>query len=294
MNNETYIIGGNEGVTLATYVPAPALDGRARPMVVICPGGGFLNCSPSEGEPVALHFNRAGYAAAVLNYTTAANADVPSYPQALRDLAEAMALIRSHASEWGVDPDAIAVLGFSAGGYVCAEYCCAWDGELLADIGTAFARKPNAAVLCYPVVDLVSFAKGPEEVDLGQVLGQDMLMMFEQFHRASMRAFTGTEEPGPDFVGKANTIEHPSASVPPTFIWTTFGDNLVNPLQDLAYAQKLHELGIPCELHIFQNGDHGLSLADATSAAKPKEIDGHVAHWAELAAEWLDMTFERS
>lgn len=293
MKNEVFAIGGNEGVTLATYVPAPALDGHLRPMVVICPGGGFLNCSPSEGEPVALHFTRKGYAAAVLTYTTAANADVPSYPQALRDLAESIVLIRSHASEWGVDPDAIAILGFSAGGYVCAEYSCAWEGELLADIGSASERKPNAAVLCYPVVDLVSFAKGPEEVDLGQVLGQDMLMMFEQFHRASMLAFTGTAEPGEDFIEKANPIGHLGASVPPTFIWTTFGDNLVNPLQDLAYAQNLHELGIPCELHVFQGGDHGLSLADATSAGKPKEINAHVANWAELAAEWLDMTFGR-
>ena len=97
MLNEKFAVG-ECGAVLTTYVPSRANDGSLRPFVIVCPGGGFLGCSPSEGEPVALAYNRMGYGAAVLEYTTASTSrKTPSYPQALRDMAAAVLLVRKNA-----------------------------------------------------------------------------------------------------------------------------------------------------------------------------------------------------
>ena len=293
MRNESFALGGNPKVTLDTYVLAPALDGHLRPLVIVCPGGGFLGCSPSEGEPVALAYNRMGYDAAVLTYTTAKTAkDTPSWPQALRDLAEAVCIVRSHADEWGANPDAVVVSGFSAGGWVAAQYSCLWDGELLEGIGTPEERRPNAAVLCYPLVDYRT-NRGmalATSVDMGQVLGAGDQLGLAKFAEIMGRGFLGDRVLTDELAAEVSPVCHVSAQVPPTFVWTTFGDGLLDPTQSVSYACELQRAGVPCELHVFQEGAHGLSLADATSASKPAELNAHVAHWIELAGEWLELT----
>lgn len=68
--------------------------------------------------------------------------------------------------------------------------------------------------------------------------------------------------------------------------------NLLSPVQSLEYAGKLYEQGIPCELHIYENGNHGLSLADQTSVVKEENRDVHIATWTHLAVQWLRQQFE--
>lgn len=150
MSHETHVLGSNPQVNLKTFL----LEGEATapsPLVIVCPGGGFLGCSPNEGTPVARMLNRAGFHAAVLTYTTAASAPgIDAYPQALFDLADALCLVRAHAAKWHVDPNRIVTLGFSAGGWLCAMHENLWNTELFEGHGTPDERKPNASVLCYP------------------------------------------------------------------------------------------------------------------------------------------------
>ena len=104
---------------------------RVRPVIVICPGGGYEWVSEREAEPIALKFVGAGYHAVVLHYSVAPAAH---YPTALRQLAWTVAHLREHAAEYHIDPNKVVVAGFSAGGHLAASLGGA-GGRLYADDG---------------------------------------------------------------------------------------------------------------------------------------------------------------
>lgn len=297
MYNHVFTIGENPKKTLTTYI-LNDFDRRKRPLVIVCPGGGFLDCSPTEGECVAMHFNRAGYHAAVLIYSTAASAPGrPAISQSLFDMAEAMCLVRQHAEEWNVDSEKIIILGFSAGANLCGLYGNLWNNELLESIGTSDERKPNAVVLCYPPTDLKmnsEYMKSTlfEEMNLESVTGQKRNLLMQEFWKASNIAAYGKEDPTEDDYWKYSAINFINQDTPPTFLWHTFEDEMVSPLNSIDYAKALFMAGIPCDLHVYQKGRHGLSLADKTSAKKPREINSRVATWAPLAVTWLEELFD--
>ena len=93
-----------------------------RPLVLVVPGGGYTHVSAREGDPVALQFAAAGYHTAVLDYAICEKAK--DY-MPLRQLAEAIGLVRQHAAQWHILPEKIAVCGFSAGGHLALSRCCA-------------------------------------------------------------------------------------------------------------------------------------------------------------------------
>ena len=109
-----------------------------RPAVLVLPGGGYRMCSDREADPVALAYLQAGFQVFVLRYATGAQA---AWPHPLEDYEAAAALIRSHADDWALYPDKLAVIGFSAGGHLAA--CAA----------AMAGQRPNAAILGYPVID---------------------------------------------------------------------------------------------------------------------------------------------
>ena len=88
---------------------------RQRPLVLVVPGGGYTHVSPRESDPVALQFAAAGYHTAVLHYAVGESAR-DALP--MRQLAQAIGLVRQHAEQWNILPDQIALCGFSAGGHL--------------------------------------------------------------------------------------------------------------------------------------------------------------------------------
>lgn len=293
MRNETFHIGENTAAThLTTYILDTYREGDLRPLVVVCPGGGWLDCSPYEGEPVALAFNRAGYHAAVLIYSNAtSNPGHSAFPQPLHDLAEAICLVRSHAEEWHVNPERIVTLGFSAGGHLCAAYGNLWNTDLFRDYGSPAERRPNAIVSGYGALDTQRAPRKHgglgDSIDMQQITGKQQMAKLEEVSRLSNQAFIG-DNPTDELKNLADPLKNIGPDTPPTFLWTTFADSALDPTQDLDYAKALTEAGVRCELHIFTEGEHGLALADRTCARKPHHIDPHIAHWVELAVEWLD------
>ena len=65
---------------------------------------------------------------------------------------------------------------------------------------------------------------------------------------------------------------------PPAFLFHTAGDTVVPPQNSLAFATACAEHGVPCELHLFQNGPHGVGMAQKDPAA---------SHWPKLAIIWM-------
>ena len=116
---------------LTAYAPgaSPELgEGRLRAAVIICPGGGYGFLSDREGEPVALRFAGLGYAAFVLKYHTAPRGRWP-VPQ--RQLLAAIAHVRTNWERYHVDPAAIVVMGFSAGGHLAGCAGTLWNKQEL-------------------------------------------------------------------------------------------------------------------------------------------------------------------
>ena len=142
--------GGVLTVSLRASLDAmPAV--KQRPLVLVVPGGGYDHVSPREGDPVALQFAAAGYHTAVRTYSVGEGAQ--NY-RPLRQLNEALALLRQNAGEWHILPDKIAVCGFSAGGHLAASTAILWDAE---PVQTALGihgteARPDAVVLGYPVI----------------------------------------------------------------------------------------------------------------------------------------------
>lgn len=228
---------------------------RKRPAVIICPGGGYAFCSPREAEPIAVQMNAAGFNAFVLDYCVAPI----RYPEALKDVSAAIKLVRKNADKWGVDPDKIAVCGFSAGAHLAGSIGTLWNSvpEIKCENEE---NKPNAMILSYPV--LVYMKKGHTQ-SFGNLLGPGL----------------SDEE-----YGKLSLEKHIDGDTPPAFIWHTYEDETVPVENSLVFATELRRKNVPFEMHIYPHGKHGLSTATEETCERD---DLHVNTWIRLACEWL-------
>jgi acetyl esterase/lipase len=245
-----------------------------RPAVLICPGGGYQVTSDREAEPVALRFLAQGYHAFVVRYSVQTR-----FPQPMLDLARAMALVREKADEWLVDPEWIAVCGFSAGGHLAASLGVFWHEPWLSEaIATSPEQlRPTALILGYPAIDLDLLADTPPWessegtfVSPREVLQRTVLESLDQEQK-----------------NRYCLDRHVSPATPPTFLWHTADDALVPAMNSLRFAAALAEHAVPYELHIFGTGVHGLSLADETTDVDNAMINPQVQIWIGLALTWL-------
>lgn len=121
--------------------------------MVILPGGGFGKVVPDkEGTEAADWLNKHGIAAFVVSYRTKRDAEDPGWEIALQDAQRMMVLVRSRAAEWGLKPDRIGLLGFSAGGQVASRLLSAEDKLIYdrVDEHDAASPRPDFAILVYP------------------------------------------------------------------------------------------------------------------------------------------------
>ena len=162
MINNTYPIKlehSLEYARLVTYIQedVPGSMIKKRPLVLVCPGGGYSYTSAREAEVVALRFLAMGCHAAVLYYSCAPAV----FPASLLELAYSVKLLRANAGEWHIHPDKMIVLGFSAGGHLAASLGCFWNSEFLVNEvagGDESLLKPNGLILSYPVITSGEFA----------------------------------------------------------------------------------------------------------------------------------------
>ena len=251
--------------TLTAYILNECFDSNTNithPAMIVCPGGGYGFCSKREAEVIALQFSAAGYHAFVLDY---AIAPANHYPEPQKNLSDAISLVRKNAKEWRVDPDKIAVIGFSAGGHLAASLATMWNKEPLKQADGL--NKPNAAILSYPVISSVE--------GVGHMGSFDNLCGDDKELRAKLSLETQVD-----------------SDTPPCFIWHTFTDTVVPVENSLRFANALNCVKVPFEMHIFPNGPHGLSLSNHITAGTPDCNVPEVQVWVELAVKWLNNLFE--
>ena len=295
----------NPNVTVTSYIlndSPEMLAGQKRGGIVICPGGGYFNCSDREAEPIAMRFAGMGYHTFVVRYSVYVRAggfesfpDISkplpiqketAHPQPLIDLANAVLYIKGRADEWKLDTEKIAICGFSAGGHNCAMYSVYWDKPFLMDAVGAKGEdlKVAACILGYPLTDYVYMKEFVEK---------EAKPLDRMFFIGSNTAFLGVPvEEAPDAlweeVSPARLVDK---NCPPTFIWGTSADGLVPPAHSALMAASLAKQRIPFEIHTFEEGDHGLSTADWQTAAAMDQIQPDAAQWVSLVEKWLKKRF---
>ncbi len=236
-------------------------DDKVRKAVLICPGGGYVINTRREAYPVALRFNAYGYHAFILHYSIAPN----RHPMPIMDCSQAMNIIRQNTSKWNIDPHKIAICGFSAGAHLAASLGVHWNKPYLNTPGMiAGINRPDAMILSYPVITMK---------ELGD--------------KGSTTNLIGNN-PNAALVEEMSLESQVSEKTPPAFIWHTVDDDLVPVDNSMLFASALRKNNIPFEMHLFNKGPHGLSMADVESIAEDMKPNLHVAHWFDLCLEWLD------
>ena len=229
---------------------------KVRPAMLICPGGAYRWRSPREKDSVALHFSALGYNTFIVEYSCAERAG--AY-RPLRELAEAVRAVRARSAEWHIDPERIAVLGFSAGGHLACSLGTLWDDPQL---GLGEQCRPDALVLCYPVITTGEFA---HRESAEWVSGGDIAML----EALSLETRVG---PG----------------MPPTFVWHCTGDESVPVENTLLLMSAMQRAGVPYECHLFAGGAHGISMCN-------QEVETPypaAAAWVGLCDTWLNGLFQ--
>lgn len=227
-----------------------------RPAVLVLPGGGYLYCSPREGEPVALSYAARGFHAFVLRYSTARNA---AGFAPLKEVSWAIGYLRENAREWHIDPEKIAVCGFSAGGHL------ALSSGLLAE------NKPNAMILGYPATSCPNLP------------GADFML----------KLLEGREAVTEEDAKKYDLVPQITKEAPPVFLAAT-AEDMLTQWGALPVAKAYSDLGMKYELHVFQYGPHGYSLAnEVTADGSAQMLEPAFAQWQELSVQWLRKTFGR-
>lgn len=256
---------GARGGYLMTYVrcPYPEIKAKARPAVLVLPGGGYSFVSEREGEPVALEFVAKGYSAFVLYYSVNT-----AYPVPLNEACMAMNYIRKNAEQLCVDKDHVATIGFSAGGHLAGMLATMSDAE---EVNEEFREKenfsrPDAVVLSYPVISM-----------------QDGVT-----HEGTRNVITDGGKIPYDTLSLEKRVTKNSV---PAFIWHTMEDDCVPVENSMYMASAYKKAGVPFSLHIFEKGWHGLSLAneEVYDSAELCASLGHVEKWLDLSFDWLKM-----
>jgi len=238
--------------TLTIYQPA---EGKANGCaVVICPGGGYGHLAVDhEGKQVGEWFNSFGVTAFMLKYRLSPY----RHPAPLLDAQRAIRTVRARAKEFGVDPNRVGILGFSAGGHLASTAATKFDKgnpEAKDEIDKVSCR-PDFAILAYPVISFT-----------------------EPFTHVGSRNNLLGKEAAPELIESLSNEKQVTADTPPTFLFHTNGDSGVPPENSIAFYLALRKVKVPAELHIYEKGGHGVGLA-------PK--DPVLSTWPKRCEAWM-------
>lgn len=243
----------NVHVPTLTAYPAPA-DRATGTAVIVCPGGAYeLLSMDDEGHEPARWLNSLGVSAFVLKYRLKEYGQ----PAPLQDVLRAVRLVRANAAKWKVAPGKIGVMGFSAGGHLAATAGTLFDapeGRTGAALDATSAR-PDFLVLVYPVIT----------------------MELPVTHRVSRQRLLGAD-PSNALVERFSPDRQVTPRTPPAFIVHSTRDTEVSVENSVMFYAALHAAAIPGELHLYQDGQHGIGLRPGY---------GTFSNWPAQCVEWM-------
>lgn len=285
----TYILDTPEGL----YI-------KKRPLVIVCPGGGYEDLSFREGEPIALKFNSMGFHAIVVSYSLAP----ATFPTALLEVAKTVLIAHEKANEWKIDTSKIFVAGFSAGGHLAASYGVFWNRDFVTDAMSSEVMNVMSSSCMdgdnklQDQTNLLSHLK-----IAGMILAYPVITSGEFAHKNSFECLLGikkdslnldnsnVDEETRQRLNDVSLEKQVTKDTVPAFIWTTFEDGLVPAENSLLMAMALKEKNIPVEFHMYPRGGHGLALGNVlTNTSDGYTQMDEVSNWIEMAGRFIENT----
>lgn len=233
--------------------PAGKANGTA---VIICPGGSYLRLAVKhEGTDVARKLNEWGITAFVLQYRLPDDSImIDKRIGSLQDAQRAIQLVRQKAATWGIRPDRIGIMGFSAGGHLASTAGTHFSTPVIDNPGGTSLR-PDFMVLLYPVI---SFADS---------IG----------HLGSRKNLLGPAPSAADILKYSNE-QQVTPQTPPTFLVHAEDDHTVKVVNTLYFYEALQRNGVPAELHVYPKGGHGFGMKNPSTRDE----------WMDQLKNWLD------
>jgi len=240
-------------VTRPTLWPYLVTNGTGA-AVLIAPGGGYSIMNwDDEGVRIAKRFNLMGVSAFVLKYRVPLRPDAPGFPYAsvpLMDAQRAMGVVRSRASDFGVDPHQVGFMGFSAGGHLTAHISTTWENRLYPPVDAADeeSARPDFSLLIYPWKLLEGNNRS------ATALSADLVV---------------------------------NASHPPAFIAQNMDDNTAFPEGSLLYARALvTSHAPPANVALYPRGGHGFGLCSELNTDSTRAFE-QCCDWPNAAQRFL-------
>ena len=212
--------------------------------VIICPGGGYARLAiDHEGVEVAKEFNKHGVTAFVLKYRLPGDSimiDKSIGP--LEDAQQAIRIVRSNATAWGLSPNKIGIMGFSAGGHLASTAATHFNSLADKTVKDTTSVRPDFVMLIYPVISF-----------------NDNIT-----HKGSKDNLIG-KNPSKELVEKFSNELQVTKDSPPTFLVQAGDDHTVPVENGIRYYEACLKNHVPAEMHLYPNGGHGFGLHNKTT-----------------------------
>lgn len=244
---------------------------------IVCPGGSYFWLDKkTEGIGVAEWLQTNGISAFVLEYRVGGIAGFIThyrliargnrYPDMLQDVQRSIQLLRDNAGEYGIDPQKLGVMGFSAGGHLTVMSGLFFDSNVLAHLGIHpdVSLKPNFIAPIYPVVSLVD----------------------KSTHKRSRRGMLGEGKSISREMKDSLSLErHVRADMPPTYLMNCIDDPIVNYHNSELLDSAMTTKNVPHRYVQFKTGGHGFG-------ATPEKTTNEAITWKEDFINWLRKIFK--
>jgi acetyl esterase/lipase len=244
----------NDKPTMTIYLPTK--EKATGSAVVIFPGGGYTHVAiDHEGHQVAHWLNELGIAAFVVDYRHRGRGY--GHPAPIQDAQRAIRTVRSRSAEFGIEPNKIGIIGFSAGGHLASTAGTHFNDKFYepVDANDIASARPDFMILIYPVISMGPFShSGSRSALLGRNISQDL-------------------------VDKFSNEKQVDSNTPPTFLVHATDDKTVPAENSISFYLACKKAHVPAEMHIWQKGEHGFGLGKSGTP---------VSRWPALCADWMD------
>lgn len=242
-------------------VPSLEVFAPTRPngaAMLVAGGGGYKRIEVErEARPAARWLAAHGITAFVLAYRLPGEGWDAGPLAPLQDAQRAMRVIRAGARSYGVDPDKVGVLGFSAGGHLMglAATRSAFASYPPTDATDALSARPAEAALVYPVITLEP-----------------------PYNHTSTRVQLVGHHPDSAASADWSVDRHVRAHCPPMFLVQAEDDPIADVMNSRIMASVCERAGVPVELHVVADGGHGFAMGRPGTAS---------AEWPSWYEAWL-------
>jgi len=226
--------------------------------IIICPGGSYRWLGRQvEGTEIAQWLNQNNITAFVLYYRVGMFGN--RHPAMIQDMQRAIQLVKENSEKYGINPEKVGLMGFSAGGHLVGTAGIYFDTDFLEELGitSQVSMRPAFVAMLYPVITMTN-----EEI----------------VHKRSRKNLLG-RNPVPELAQKMSLELNVRPNTPPIFLMQPVGDAVVDYCNAVNFANALTEKKVPHVFHLFDEPGHGFGI---------REGAGEARLWHRLFIPWLE------